>query len=114
MEDEDREYFMDMLRYAEMTERIFRSADVAEVISDETKLQALLRALQTIGEAAGQVTVGERAKHGDLPWADMIAMRHRLVHDYRRTRIDIVVKTLRSDIPGLIRALRRALGNEDQ
>jgi uncharacterized protein with HEPN domain len=112
MEEEDRGYFGDMLRYAEMAERIFRSGCVTEVVSDETKLQALLRVLQNIGEAAGQVSIGERAKHGDIPWEDMIAMRHRLVHDYRRVRTDIVVKTLDGDIPQLIDLLRRVLADD--
>jgi uncharacterized protein with HEPN domain len=109
MEEEDRDYFGDMLRYAEMAARIFGSADAEQVISDETKLQALLRALQNVGEAANQVSVQARGRHPDIPWEDMIAMRHRLVHDYRRIRIDVVVKTVRSDIPELIAVLQRAL-----
>ncbi len=112
MEEEDRDYFGDMLRYAEMAERVFKSGDPGEVVSDETKLQALLRMLQTIGEAASQVSVGERTKHSAIPWEDMIAMRHRLVHDYRRVRVDIVVKTLRGDVPQLIEVLRRALEDD--
>ncbi len=112
MEEEDREYFGDMLRFAEMAARVFASADVAAVVSDETKVQALLRALQTIGEAANQVSVGVRAERSDIPWDDMIAMRHRLVHDYRRIRIDIVVKTVRDDIPQLIAALQRAIEDD--
>lgn len=112
MEEEDREYFADMLRYAEMAARVFASADVAGVASDETRLQTLLRALQTVGEAASQVSAAAREEHSDIPWDDMIAMRHRLVHDYRRVRVDIVVKTVRDDVPQLIAVLRRVLEGE--
>ena len=114
MEEEDRDHFGDMLRYAEMASRIFGSGSEADVVSDETKLQALLHILQTIGEAANQVSAQERRRHIDIPWQDVIAMRHRLVHDYRRIRIDVVVRTLRNDIPPLIADLRRALESKAQ
>jgi uncharacterized protein with HEPN domain len=114
MEGEDRDHFGDMLRYAEMAARIFGSASEADVASDETKLQALFHVLQTIGEAANQVSSRERRRHAHIPWQDVIAMRHRLVHDYRRIRVDVVIKTVRDNIPSLIADLRRAMQGRAQ
>jgi uncharacterized protein with HEPN domain len=41
-------------------------------------------------------------------------MRHRLVHDYRATRVEVLIKTIREDLPALVVALERALKDFSQ
>ena len=36
--------------------------------------------MEIVGEAASKVSVEFRSSQPNLPWADMIAMRNRLVH----------------------------------
>jgi uncharacterized protein with HEPN domain len=45
-------------------------------------IYALVRALEIVGEPASKVSATGRAEFSDLPWADMIGMRNRLVHAY--------------------------------
>ena len=114
MDEADRDYLADMLRYAEIAVNVLRSAQPAELGADAPKLQAILHAVQTVGEAARQISLEARAELADLPWQDVIGMRHRLVHDYRRTRVEVVLKTIRDDLPPLIASLRRALKDSPQ
>ena len=66
---------------------------------------AVIRALEVLGEAAGKVSAGCRAAHPELPWREMTAMRHRLIHGYAEVRLDLVWTVARDHLPGLIAAL---------
>ena len=43
---------------------------------------AILRQLTVAGEAAYKVSRGLRARHPEVPWAQIAGFRHRVVHDY--------------------------------
>jgi uncharacterized protein with HEPN domain len=51
--------------------------------------------------------VGEetRAKYLDVPWADVIGMRNRLVHTYFDVDLSLLWTTISDDLPILIRQL---------
>jgi len=69
---------------------------------------ALVKDAEIIGEAAYQVSQTTRNQLPDIPWDDMIAMRHRLVHAYFDINLDILWRTVQDDLPLLIALLERA------
>ncbi len=58
--------------------------------ADENLRLALAHLVQVIGEAARRVSRETRNQHPDIPWADIIGMRHKVVHDYMSVDEDIV------------------------
>lgn len=48
----------------------------------------------------------------DIPWEDVIGMRHRLVHAYFDINLDILWKTIQEDSPPLIAALELFIPRE--
>ncbi len=68
---------------------------------------ALVRLLEIIGEAASRVPNDERAGYPGIPWAELVALRNRLIHAYNRVDLDIVWQIATLDLPGLIRALEQ-------
>lgn len=72
---------------------------------DFLRQQGLIRQIQTVGEAASRVTDTMRHTLPGIPWADIIGMRHRLVHDYGRIDIETVWETIEDDLPKLIASL---------
>jgi uncharacterized protein with HEPN domain len=44
-----------------------------------------------------------------LPWNDMVAMRHRLVHAYYDIDLAVVWSTIQVDLPPLVDALQHIL-----
>lgn len=112
MNSEDRDLVADMIRYAETAIRLLGTMDVDAVEADERTLLALCQAIEIIGEAANGVTSETQASTPDVPWKDAIAMRHRLIHGYRSIRVDVIVSTVREDLPPLIAALERALEDD--
>ena len=62
---------------------------------------------QIIGEAARRVDAPVRLAVPEIPWADMVGMRNRLVHDYLATSYELVWSTVIEDLPPLIEALEQ-------
>jgi uncharacterized protein with HEPN domain len=74
-----------------------------EVFEREELIQSwILLRLQIIGEAV-RVIREERPEWlwswPDVPWAKIVGMRNRLVHDYGSIRHDIVWQTVQEDLP---------------
>lgn len=76
---------------------------------DPMLMLSLLKLVEIVGEAASQVTDSGQARVPDIPWADIVGMRHRLVHAYFDINLDILWQTVRHDLPSLISILEKAL-----
>lgn len=72
---------------------------------DEILQDAVMRQIQILGEAASRISPQARESHADLPWTQMIGMRHRLVHDYSKINLGRVWAAARKSVPDLISAL---------
>jgi uncharacterized protein with HEPN domain len=72
---------------------------------DEMFAFALVRAIEIIGEAATKVSAETRDANPQIPWAEIIGMRHRLVHAYFDISYDILWTTATDAVPGLLPAL---------
>ena len=66
---------------------------------------ALVHLVQVIGEAARQVSREFADTHPEVPWANIIGMRHKLVHDYLGVDEDIVWQAVTADLPTLVGVL---------
>jgi uncharacterized protein with HEPN domain len=74
--------------------------------SDRQLVMAIVKCVEIIGEAATKISQDTQAKISNLPWLDMINMRHRLVHTYYDINLDVVWTTIQEDLPTLIKALQ--------
>ncbi len=83
---------------------------VMEVTAKTTKEQferdwmiqdALIRELEVLGEAAGRLTRELTASHTEIPWREITALRHKLIHDYFVVALDVVWDTATIDVPDL-------------
>jgi uncharacterized protein with HEPN domain len=75
--------------------------------------QAVTKPIETIGEAAARVSERTRAAHSEVPWREIIGMRHRLVHDYFEIDLEKVWDTVRHDRLTLIAALHPLVPPEE-
>jgi uncharacterized protein with HEPN domain len=103
--------------------RVLHMADAAETIasfvsgrarkdldSDRMLLFALVRAVEVLGEAAAKVSPETRAEAAGVPWPQIVAMRNRLIHAYFDVNRDMLWKTAIEEIPALLPALRKLIG----
>ena len=74
--------------------------------SNEDLRIVLTHLVQTIGEAARRVSPAFRKDHPEVPWSDIIGMRHRIVHDYMDVDEDIVWDVAIFELPALIKKIK--------
>jgi uncharacterized protein with HEPN domain len=67
---------------------------------------SLVKDIEIIGEAAFRISPVTRAQLQDIPWDDIVAMRHRLVHAYFDINLDILWRTVMHDLPSLVELLQ--------
>ena len=83
----DRDRLLDILEAIEKIERHTVGGKQA-FDSDELLQVWIIHHLQTIGEAASKIGRGLRKSHHEVPWAQIIAMRSILIHDYFAVDLD--------------------------
>ncbi len=66
---------------------------------------SMIHAVAMIGQTAGQVHREVQQAAPDIPWTDIIGMRHRLIHGYEFVRHDVVWETVEIDVPDLLERL---------
>ncbi|MCH8829761.1 MAG: DUF86 domain-containing protein [Planctomycetes bacterium] len=108
--DEDR--LRDMVLYCEKALRFVAGRQRQDVEADEILCLALVRVLEIIGEAAAQLAAETRSAHPQIPWADIIGMRDRIVHTYTRIDMDIIWQTLNDDLRPLIDELKPIISDD--
>ncbi len=98
----DNERLIDMLTAARgIRSRVDRSSRES-FDADEDLQFVLTHLIEIIGEAARNVSQQFRAAHAEIPWAEIVGMRHRLIHDYLNIDLEQVWGTAATDIPKLI------------
>ncbi len=75
---------------------------------------AVIRSLEVIGEAAGKVSSPTRAALPEIPWREITAMRHRLIHGYGDVRLDLVWIVLRERVGPFIARLEQLVPRESE
>ena len=77
----------------------------ATAFEQDTRTQdAVIRALEIVGEAANEARVADPTLQDtapEIPWDVMYGMRNRIVHDYFEVDLDVVWQTIQRDLPEL-------------
>ncbi|MFO0827902.1 MAG: HepT-like ribonuclease domain-containing protein [Phycisphaerales bacterium] len=81
----------------------------ADLDSDPMLARALMHAVMEIGEAAARLSDVGRSKANDIPWGQIVAMRHILVHVYWGVDFDRLWRTAVDEVPALVRRLDAAV-----
>ncbi|MEK7376655.1 MAG: DUF86 domain-containing protein [Candidatus Margulisiibacteriota bacterium] len=61
----------------------------------------IIRQIKIIGEASGNISDKFKESNPDIPWADIVGMRNKLIHQYFGVDIDAVWETSKKDVPEL-------------
>jgi hypothetical protein len=81
-----------------------------EAFAQDTKtMDAVIRNITIIGEAARHVPDDIMQRHPQVPWADMRDTRNILVHVYFGVKTDVLWETIQNDLPPLVPLLRELL-----
>jgi uncharacterized protein with HEPN domain len=81
----------------------------SELEGDRTLALALVKSIEIFGEAASKVSREVRSQSSEIPWADIIAMRNRLIHSYFDVNLDIVWQTVTEELPLVVTQIQKLL-----
>jgi uncharacterized protein with HEPN domain len=109
MRKEDEVHLRHMLDAAREALGFVQGRNRADLSSDRQLVLALVKAIEIIGEAAFQTSENTRAQFPEIPWEDIVGMRHRLVHAYFDINLDVLWKTVQGDMAYLISRLEQVL-----
>ena len=73
-------------------------------------LDAVLLRISQVGESASKTSAEALAEVPDVEWRDIKGIRAKIVHDYKETDVLIIRGVVARQLPRLITAVRRALG----
>lgn len=109
----DEIFLLDMLLAARDGLEFLRDCPREAFDRDRMRQLAVIKSIEIVGEAAAGISEEFRSAHPELPWRDIVGMRHRLVHDYFEVDLDQVWKTAREDLPQLIAVVEKLVPPED-
>lgn len=75
----------------------------------DLRVDAILRRVGVVGEAASRVPAADRDQFPTLEWREIIGMRQHVVQGYDKVDLDTLEGVLRTDLPNLVSHLEELL-----
>jgi uncharacterized protein with HEPN domain len=105
MQPDDNALLLDIVIAARKIRAHTDALSYDDLLKDELRQFGLVKLFEIIGEAANHLSDETRVTLSMIPWADVITMRHVMVHDYGRIDMRVVWRTITRDIPELLAEL---------
>ncbi len=96
-----KDYVLDILNSIEEIEEFIRGMDFEDFVNDRKTINAVLRSLEVMGEAAKKIPEEVKKNHSSIPWKQMAGMRDKLIHEYHGVDLEIVWEVIDKEIPAL-------------
>lgn len=109
----DEAYLLDMLIAAKDAREFSMGLTWQEFQRSSLHQYAIAKALENIGEAANKISEETKKAHPEIPWVQIVALRHRIVHDYFRLDLVRIWEIVQHDVPALIELLESLVPPEE-
>jgi len=104
-------YLEDIVTAIRKIEKYTQEISLKFFESDEKTVDAVIRNLEIIGEAANNIPKEVKNKYSDIPWNRIVAMRNKVIHEYFGVDWDILWQTIQEDIPDLKKQINKMIKN---
>ena len=101
----------DMLDSALKIKKYTELLDFEEFIKDDKTIDAVVRNLEIIGEAANRIDLDFKAMNPEIEWNRIRGLRNRIVHDYFGIDYEIVWSIIQNDLENLIDRMNDLIKN---
>lgn len=91
----------DIVESLDLISEYVQDMDYNSWTKDRKTIDAVIRNIEIIGEAATHIPDDIQEKNPDIPWYQMKGMRNILIHEYFGVDVDVLWKTVRDDLPPL-------------
>ncbi len=110
----DEAYLLDIIIVANRAIHHLENLSWIDFETSQLHQDAVVHALEIIGEAANKVSKQFRDQHLEIPWELMIGMRNRIIHEYFQINLATVWDTVQKDLPALIMLIEPLVPAEDE
>lgn len=86
----DAERLRHMRDHAVEAFELIRGRSRTDLDHDRVLVLALTRLMEIVGGAANRVSPEFHEQHREIPWRQIVALRHRLIHGYDAVDLDIL------------------------
>jgi len=112
MNDKDNKIFLrHIVDCVGKIERYLQDFDYEKFKQDEEKVDAVVRNVEIIGEAANNLTRDLRSKNPQVEWRKIIATRNRIIHGYASVDLEIIWNITQNDLENLKIEIEKILEN---
>lgn len=109
----DEAYLLDMLIAARDAREFSKNLTWPEFQQSSLHQYAIAKALENIGEVAHKISDKTKNAHPEIPWTQIVALRHRIAHDYFRLDLVRIWDIVQHDVPALIEMLEPLVPPEE-
>ena len=103
-------YLEDILESTKKIEGYIANLTYNDFVKDNKTIDAVVRNLETIGEAAKQIDEETKKKYDDIPWREIVDFRNRIIHGYFVIDYEIIWQIISKDLPDLKQKVEKAIG----
>ncbi|MEK7127613.1 MAG: DUF86 domain-containing protein [Patescibacteria group bacterium] len=102
-------YINDIAQAIDKIDKFAGKISYEKFCRDEKTMDAVVRNLEIIGEAAKHVSKTIRERNKDIPWSEMVSMRNKVTHEYFGVDMEILWKTITEDLPELKKKIKKLI-----
>lgn len=106
---EYRDYLQDILEAIQDIADFTKDMSFEAFAGDKKTINAVIRSIEVIGEAAGKIPKTLRNRYPDVPWKKIVSMRNKLIHEYFGIDLEILWKVVTEDVPSLRAPIEKML-----
>lgn len=102
-------YLLDISSSCKKIIRYTKNISETKFANSQMTIDAVIRNLEIIGEAAGKVPTKIRSEFKEIPWKDAVGLRNKVIHEYFDVNFPVIWRTAKEDIPLLEKQINRVL-----
>lgn len=95
------DYVWDILNSIDEIEEFTVGMSFEGFVKDKKTVNAVIRSLEVLGEAAKKIPSDMRERYPQIPWTRMAGMRDKLIHEYFGVDLEIVWTVIKEELPPL-------------
>jgi uncharacterized protein with HEPN domain len=113
MSRENKHFLNDIVKCAGKIEKYIADIDFDNFISDDMRIDSVLRNLEIIGEAVKRLPDGIKLEMPEVEWKKISGLRDVLIHAYFNINLKIIWDIAKENIPSLKKSIENYLSSKN-